>query len=129
VADEVTHQTDGESLLAGLGASTGSARGRVCFDPIRSVKRGDEDVVLVRETTSPSDVPGMKAAEAIVTNKGGTTSHAAIVARELGKPAVVGCGELEIDYDKREATVNGTTITEDDELVVDGSNGHVRMLD
>lgn len=127
--EEAAARVDGEALMSGLGASSGSATGRVCFDPIRAVKRSDEDVILVRETTSPSDVPGMKAAEGIVTNKGGTTSHAAIVARELGKPAVVGCGAMDIDYDRREAELDGTTLTEDDELHVDGSNGRVERVD
>jgi pyruvate,orthophosphate dikinase len=113
----------GESLTKGLGASPGAAVGRVYFtadDAEAAAKRG-EDVVLVRNETSPDDVHGMLASKGIVTARGGLVSHAAVVARGWGKPAVVGAEAVRISG--REFTVGNTTIKEGDWLSVDGTTG------
>lgn len=118
------------SALAGLGASDGVAEGRLCLDPLEAVKyeRQGEPVVLVRKMTSPSDLHGMKAADAILTSQGGTTSHAAIVARELDTPAVVGCDALTVDYDAGEVRVDdGRVIRPGDVIQVDGDAGQVTL--
>lgn len=110
----------------GLGASSGRATGAICFDPIEVVV-GEDEAVLVRERTSPADMVGIKEAEAIVTAKGGTTSHAAIVARELDKPAVVGCNDLCIDAESGILVVDGLTFEAGDPIHVDGTAGRVEF--
>lgn len=127
-SDVPTQSSD--PILEGVGASDGIAAGAVCFDPIDAVIKGDDtDVILVRKHTSPSDVPGMKAANGIVTDQGGTTCHAAIVSRELQKPSVVGCGAMNIDYDTRSAKLDTMTLEEGDEIIVDGTKGAVYLVD
>lgn len=115
--------------LQGLGASDGTAEGRLTLDPIEAVKREKrgESVVLVRKMTSPSDLHGMKAADAIVTSQGGTTSHAAIVARELDTPAVVGCDGLEVDYDAGVIRIGDRTYEPGTLVRVDGTAGQVHF--
>jgi len=115
----------------GLGAAPGSAVGEIRFETLTAVKRAKEghDVVLARKQTAPSDVPGMKAAEAVVTAEGGTTSHAAIVARELGTPAVVGCEDLDIDEDVEHAEFGGRTVDPGTRVHVDGTDGEVTLVE
>lgn len=115
--------------LTGLGASPGVAEGKVCFDPITAAKWANDgqQLILVREMTSPSDLHGMKAAEGILTSRGGRTCHAAIVARELDKPAVVGCDALTIDEDDARLVVDGRTIEQGDPARIDGTTGTVEF--
>ncbi|MBI4640465.1 MAG: pyruvate, phosphate dikinase, partial [Candidatus Tectomicrobia bacterium] len=118
--------TEGRLLAKGLNAGPGAACGKVVFhseDAEAWSKR--EKVILVRIETSPEDIKGMNAAEGILTSRGGLTSHAALVARQMGKVCVAGCGELEIDYDRRQIHVNGKIIKEGDFLSVDGTTGEV----
>ncbi len=120
---------DEDRLLAeGLPAGPGAASGRVVFnapDAVEWKKRG-EQVILVRIETSPEDIRGMDAAEGILTSRGGMTSHAALVARQMGKTCIVGCDALEIQYKKRQMTVHGDkVIKEGDWISIDGSIGEV----
>jgi len=114
-------------LTAGLPASPGAAIGRVVFDADTAEERtaAGEDVILVRRETSPDDFHGMVAAKAIVTQRGGMTSHAAVVARGMGKCCVVGCKELDVHENYRFFLVNGREVKEGDWITVDGSNGRV----
>lgn len=111
----------------GLPASPGAAIGEIVFDAEAAIRRAAEgrEVILVRRETSPEDVHGMKAAEGIVTAGGGLTSHAAVVARGLGKPSLVGCAALEVDPTAREARVpaTGLVLREGDLVTVDGTSG------
>ncbi len=112
---------------AGLPASPGSATGRICFDAATAkewVDRG-EKVVLVRQETSPEDIGGMVVSEAIVTSRGGMTSHAAVVARGMGTCCVAGCSELEIDEFLKVVKYPNGTLTEGDVISVDGTNGDI----
>ncbi|MFH1395511.1 MAG: pyruvate, phosphate dikinase [Candidatus Omnitrophota bacterium] len=114
-------------LAKGLPAGPGGAIGRIVFDSDSSVewaKKG-EDVILVREETNPEDVEGMRAAKAILTTRGGMTSHAALVARGWGKCCVVGCNELEIDYAKKTAKMGDITLKEGDWITLNGTKGLV----
>ncbi|MEX2374119.1 MAG: pyruvate, phosphate dikinase, partial [Dehalococcoidia bacterium] len=121
-------------VTTGLAASPGAAVGRVVFTPGDAVQwaaRG-EDVILVRDETSPEDIEGMKDARAILTARGGMTSHAAVVARGMGKCCVTGCSELQIDYAHREFHVDtadrGTIIVREGDLIsVDGTSGQVML--
>src|SRR5665811_1485078 len=111
----------------GLNASPGAAVGKAVFHAdtaVAWVEKGQK-VVLVREETSPDDFHGMAVAQGILTAKGGATSHAAVVARQIGKPCVAGCAELEVNYATRTATANGVTIKEGDPISLDGSTGEV----
>ena len=114
-------------LAVGLPASPGAATGRVVFTADDAVEKAEEwgKVILVRSETSPEDIHGMNAAQAILTQRGGMTSHAAVVARGMGKCCVAGCSALQIDYDKKEFVVNGTSIKEGDFITLDGSTGRV----
>jgi len=118
---------DDDKLLAqGLNASPGAAVGKVVFDADRAAEQGStEAVILVRPETSPDDVHGMIAAKGILTARGGATSHAAVVARGMGKPCVAGCEALKIDTEKRQMTVDGQVIKEGDEISIDGATGEV----
>lgn len=114
-------------LAKGLPAGPGGARGRVVFtadDAAAWAKKG-EQVILVRNETSPEDVHGMHAAQAILTAKGGMTSHAALVARGWGKCCIVGCSGLDIDVKSRKMNVNGRVIKEGDWITLNGSKGRV----
>ncbi|MFM7839458.1 MAG: putative PEP-binding protein, partial [Chitinophagaceae bacterium] len=113
-------------IAKGLPAGPGGAQGRVVFhsaDAVSWAQRG-ENVILVREDTSPEDVEGMHKAEAILTSKGGMTSHAALVARGWGKCCIVGCGDIEIDIASKSFTAkNGTQIKEGDWITLNGTKG------
>lgn len=120
-------QEDGRVLATGLNAGPGAAAGKVVFnadDAETWAKRGDH-VILVRVETSPEDIRGMSAADGILTARGGMTSHAALVARQMGKICVAGCGALHIDYVKRQMTVSGKTVKEGDYISIDGTTGEV----
>ena len=118
---------DGKQIALGLNVSPGAAVGRVAFDPDLAEQwaKDGEDVILGRPETKPDDVHGMLAANGIVTSRGGRTSHAALVARQFGKPAVVGAHELDIDVAARTMTVDGIVVNEGDWLSVDGTTGQV----
>jgi pyruvate,orthophosphate dikinase len=114
-------------LAKGLNASPGAAVGKAVFDADTAVEwvgRG-ERVVLVRVETSPDDFHGMAVAQGILTARGGATSHAAVVARQIGKPCVAGCHELEVDYASASAEANGVSFKEGDWISVDGATGEV----
>ena len=114
-------------VAVGLPAGPGAAFGQVAFSAEKAEKVGNsgKKVILVRKETSPEDVSGMWAAEAVLTSTGGMTSHAAVVARGWGKCCVVGCGALDIDYKKKVMKVSGKLIKEGDEISVDGTTGEV----
>ncbi len=114
-------------LATGLPASPGAASGQAVFDALHAVERAaaGDDVILLRRETSPDDFEGMVAARAIVTARGGLTSHAAVVARGMGKCCVVGAKELDVDPVGRVARVKGHEIREGDWLTIDGSRGCV----
>jgi pyruvate,orthophosphate dikinase len=116
-----------EVLATGLNASPGAAVGKAVFDADTAEARGraGEAVILVRFETTPDDVHGVIAAQAVVTAHGGMTSHAAVVARGMGKPCVCGVESMQIDPAARSFTVNGITISEGDEISVDGGRGLV----
>jgi pyruvate, orthophosphate dikinase len=121
---------DAELLTEGMGASPGAAVGRAVFTSARAVElAGDgEDVILLRRETSPDDLNGMIAARGILTSRGGKTSHAAVVARGMGKTCVCGAEELDIDPRARRATGPGdVTIKEGDLISIDGSSGAVYL--
>jgi pyruvate,orthophosphate dikinase len=114
-------------LAKGLNASPGAAVGKAVFNAdtaVEWVEKG-EKVVLVRVETSPDDFHGMAVAQGILTARGGATSHAAVVARQIGKPCVSGCAELTVDYGTNTATANGVTFKQGDPISVDGSTGEV----
>ena len=118
---------DGALLAKGLNAGPGAATGRVVFNAVDAeewAKRG-EVVILVRLETSPEDIRGMHASRGILTARGGMTSHAALVARQMGKVCVVGCGALEIDYQNRRMMVGDRVIREGNYLSLDGTAGEV----
>ena len=114
-------------VAKGLPAGPGAAYGQVCFTADDAVKVGKtgKKVILVRKETSPEDVAGMWAAEAILTSTGGMTSHAAVVARGWGKCCVVGCGALHIDYTKKQIKVGSNTIKNHDMISIDGTSGEI----
>jgi pyruvate,orthophosphate dikinase len=117
----------GRLLASGLNVSPGAAVGVVAFDPDLAERWSKEGkpVVLARPETKPDDVHGMLAAEGVVTSRGGRTSHAALVARQFGKPAVVGASDLEIDLQDRSMTVGARLVHEGEWLSVDGTSGEV----
>ncbi|MDQ3555212.1 MAG: pyruvate, phosphate dikinase, partial [Gemmatimonadota bacterium] len=130
--DQLLHPTidpaaEVEVLAVGLPASPGAATGRVVFDPDEAQERGDagEDVILVRKETSPEDFHGMVAAQAILTTRGGLTSHAAVVARGMGKPCVAGAGDLEVDEAGGRFSVGEHTVRAGDWITLDGATGRV----
>ncbi len=130
--DQLLHPTlDPEAhrdvLTRGLPASPGAAAGVIVFDADTAERRKEmgENVILVRIETSPEDIHGMHAAQGILTARGGMTSHAAVVARGMGRPCVSGAGELVIDNDARSMTVAGRMLKEGELLTLDGSTGEV----
>ena len=125
--DEQAAEKDGQALACGLPAGPGAATGRVVFsatDAVAWAERG-EQVLLVRDFTSPEDIRGMDAAQGILTAQGGMTSHAALVARQMGKVCIVGCGVLDIDMAARTFSVDDTTVKEGDWISIDGFIGEV----
>ncbi|HET9480107.1 MAG TPA: pyruvate, phosphate dikinase, partial [Pyrinomonadaceae bacterium] len=123
----VDPKTNATVLATGLPASPGAAQGQVVFSPdeAEEMAREDKRVVLVRQETSPDDFHGMVAAQAIVTARGGMTSHAAVVARGMGKTCVSGAQAINIDYGQQQFTVDSTVVTKGEWITVDGSTGRV----
>ncbi|MFE4695724.1 pyruvate, phosphate dikinase [Streptomyces sp. NPDC056738] len=119
----------GEALAHGLPASPGAAVGAAVFDSAEAVRRAaaGEKVVLVRQETTPDDLPGMIAAQAVLTSRGGKTSHAAVVARGMGKVCVCGAEEITVDTAARRFTVGDTVVEEGTVVSVDGSEGAVYL--
>jgi pyruvate,orthophosphate dikinase len=118
-------------LATGVPASPGAAKGEIVFTAEEAVEAGSggRDVVLVRPFTEADDVAGFFAARGILTSEGGKASHAALVARGMGRPAVTGASELEIDLGQKEVRVNGTTLHEGDCIAIDGTSGVVTVDD
>ena len=116
-----------QQLAKGIAASPGAASGITIFDVKKAIELGEagKKVILVRKETKPEDVPAFFSAEGILTSLGGKSSHAAIVSRGMGKPCIVGCAELKIDYDNNTCTANGMTIKENDMISIDGSTGTI----
>ncbi|TES92765.1 MAG: pyruvate, phosphate dikinase [Candidatus Cloacimonadota bacterium] len=119
-------------VAKGLPASPGAASGKVVFSSEKAMallKDKKEQLILVRLETSPEDVGGMNVCQGILTARGGMTSHAAVVARGMGKPCVVGCGALDVNYEKNQFTVAGKTVKEDDCITIDGASGSLILGD
>ncbi|MFF3094346.1 pyruvate, phosphate dikinase [Streptomyces cyaneofuscatus] len=118
-----------ELLGRGIAASPGAAVGKAVFDSYTAIKwsRSGEKVILIRRETNPDDLEGMIAAEGILTSRGGKTSHAAVVARGMGKTCVCGAEDLEVDTKRRRMTVGGKVIEEGDLVSIDGSTGKVYL--
>lgn len=113
-------------ISKGLPASPGAATGKVVFSSAKAEElAGRDKVILVRIETSPDDIHGMHAAEAILTSRGGMTSHAAVVARGMGKPCVCGARDLIINYEKNSLIINGNEIKEGDVITLNGSTGEI----
>ena len=132
--EALLHRTMDESkiknykqLAKGIAASPGAASGIVIFNVKKAIELGEagKKVILIRKETKPEDVPAFFSAEGILTSLGGKSSHAAIVSRGMGKPCIVGCAELKIDYDNNTCIANGTTIKEGETISIDGSAGTV----
>ena len=114
-------------VATGLAASPGAAVGRVVFTAAEAVEQAEagEPVILVRQETSPEDINGMNVSQGILTARGGLTSHAAVVARQMGKCCVTGCGALDVRADEKLIRVNGETIAEGDFISLNGNSGEV----
>jgi pyruvate,orthophosphate dikinase len=132
--DQLLHPTidpaaERKVVATGLPASPGAAAGEIVFsaDEAETLKAQGRRVILVRVETSPEDIHGMHAAEGILTTRGGMTSHAAVVARGMGKPCVSGAGALRVDYASGTMTVAGHALKEGDVITIDGSTGQVLM--
>ncbi len=116
-------------LAKGLPASPGAATGKVYFtaeDAVKAVQAGAK-VILVRQETSPEDIEGMNVAEGILTSRGGMTSHAAVVARGMGKCCVAGCSAIRVEEDRKRIIVNNETVSEGDAISLDGNTGNVYL--
>ena len=116
-------------LAKGVAASPGAAVGKAVFDAKRAAELAQqgEAVILVRRETNPDDLPGMIAAQGILTSRGGKTSHAAVVARGMGKTCVCGADALDVDIEARQFTVNGQVVREGDVISIDGSTGNIYL--
>jgi pyruvate,orthophosphate dikinase len=130
--DQLLHPTldpsaERKIIAAGLPASPGAASGEIVFsaDEAEAMRAQDRKVILVRVETSPEDIHGMHAAEGILTTRGGMTSHAAVVARGMGKPCVSGAGTLRVDYAAQTMSAAGQTFKKGDVITIDGSTGQV----
>ncbi|MEK0321284.1 MAG: pyruvate, phosphate dikinase [Nitrosopumilus sp.] len=132
--EALLHRTMDESkiknykqLAKGIAASPGAASGIVIFNVKKAIELGEagKKVILIRKETKPEDVPAFFSAEGILTSLGGKSSHAAIVSRGMGKPCIVGCAELKIDYDDNTCIANGITVKEGETISIDGSAGTV----
>jgi pyruvate,orthophosphate dikinase len=120
-----------EPAAKGLNASPGAAKGAIALDADTAEERGraGEDVILVRRETTPDDIHGLIQSRGVLTAHGGMTSHAAVVARGMGKPCVAGCEGLSIDLSARTITLGGRTLSEGDTITIDGGSGHVILDD
>jgi pyruvate,orthophosphate dikinase len=120
-------RNQGSYLTTGLPASPGAATGKAVFDPDEAevMAKNGEKVILVRTETAPEDFHGMVAAQAVLTARGGMTSHAAVVARGMGKPCVAGAGDVKLDYKTQTMAVGGKTLKKGDSITLDGSTGEV----
>ena len=117
-----------QQVAKGLAASPGAASGRAVFDADHAAERGPkESVILVRKETTPDDIHGMDAAKGILTATGGLTSHAAVVARGMGKPCVCGAGGVHVDEKNRRFVADGVTVSEGDWITIDGGSGRVML--
>jgi pyruvate,orthophosphate dikinase len=127
LAPQLAADFKGKPLATGLPASPGAASGRIVFDADSAEERGQagERIILVREETKPEDIHGFFQAQGILTSRGGKTSHAAVVARGMGKPCVSGCEAIVIDDHARRAVIGETTLHEGDVITIDGSTGKV----
>ncbi len=132
--DQLLHPTidpkaERRVLTTGLPASPGAAAGEIVFnsDDAEAAKKAGKKVILVRVETSPEDIHGIHAAEGILTTRGGMTSHAAVVARGMGKPCVSGAGQIRVDYAKGTLSVGPTTLKAGDFVTIDGGNGQVLL--
>ncbi|MDP6899077.1 MAG: PEP-utilizing enzyme, partial [Candidatus Nitrosopelagicus sp.] len=132
--EALLHRTMDESkikehkqLAKGIAASPGAASGIAIFDVKKAIELGEsgKKVILIRKETKPEDVPAFFSSEGILTSLGGKSSHAAIVSRGMGKPCIVGCSELKINYDNNTCTANGITVKENEMISIDGSVGTV----
>jgi pyruvate,orthophosphate dikinase len=126
-ADKTAAEREGKLLAKGLNASPGAATGVAVFDPDTAVELGHDGqaVILVRPETNPDDVHGMLVARGILTARGGATSHAAVVARGLGKPCVAGAEAIRVDPHARQLSVNGQVIRQGEPISIDGTTGEV----
>lgn len=127
-ADKSAARARGDKIATGLNVSPGAASGIIAFDADLAEEWGLKEkkaVIMVRPETKPDDVHGMLAAKGILTSRGGRTSHAALVARQFGKPAVVGVSAMEVDVEKRQFTVGGRVFKEGDSVSIDGTTGEV----
>ena len=132
--DQLLHPTldpdaERQVLTRGLPASPGAATGNVAFsaDDAERLAAEGQDILLVRMETSPEDIHGMHAARGILTSRGGMTSHAAVVARGMGRPCVSGAGQLRIDYPTQTMTIGGVSVAAGDLITIDGSSGEVML--
>ncbi len=130
--DQLLHPTIAEGakrdvIASGLPASPGAATGEIVFNPdeVEGLKLQGRDIILVRVETSPEDIHGMSAAQGILTQRGGMTSHAAVVARGMGKPCVSGAGMIKVDYHRNELTAHGRVFKKGDIITIDGGKGQV----
>jgi pyruvate,orthophosphate dikinase len=116
-------------LVKGIAASPGAASGIAVLDVKRATIMGENGakVILIREETKPEDVPAFFESVGILTSRGGKTSHAAVVARGMGKPCIVGCSDLRIDYENKQCSVDGKIVHEGDAITIDGSTGSVYL--
>ena len=136
--EALLHRTMDESkikehkrLAKGIAASPGAANGIAIFNVKKAIELGEagKKVILIRKETKPEDVPAFFSAEGILTSLGGKSSHASIVSRGMGKPCIVGCAELKIDYDNNTCTANGIKVKEGETITIDGSAGTVFIGD
>src|SRR3989338_5534965 len=132
--DRLLHPTfdpkaDKKIIAVGLPASPGAATGKVVFsaEDAEKLAAKKEKVILVRKETSPEDIGGMHVAKGILTKLGGMTSHAAVVARGMGKSCVAGCGALIVDYKTQTFKVSGKVVKKGDYISIDGSTGEVML--
>ena len=116
-------------LAKGINAAPGAANGIAVFDVRRAIDMCAANpklkIILVRKVTKPEDVPAFFPSRGILTSEGGKSSHAALVARSMGKPCVVGCGKLKVDYERKKCVADGITVREGDPITIDGSSGNV----
>ena len=123
--ERLVQSDDADTIATGIPASTGTAKGYAVFSSEQASAWAHRGIILVREETSAKDLPGMIASRGLLTARGGFTSHAAVVARGMGKPAVVGCSALEFNRNNRTARIGKTIIREGMPITIDGSTGRV----